>query len=76
LAAGHLDPQGDVTVESVSPDRTIPAPLPWQAAFPELQSYGGCAWYWGSVDLTMRSRLSPSFLAELLRQASAHGAFA
>src|SRR5713226_6720836 len=48
----QLDPQGEVTVESLSPDRTITVPLPWQAAFPELQSYSGYAWYRCSVDLT------------------------
>jgi beta-galactosidase/beta-glucuronidase len=48
----QLDPRGDLTVESLSPDRTIHVPLPWQAAFPELQAYSGYAWYRCRVDLT------------------------
>lgn len=47
--AGHwqfqIDPAGLIGIDSLAPDRTIPVPLPWQAAFPELQAYSGYAWY-------------------------------
>ncbi len=40
-----LDPDGRMTVEALTLDREIPVPLPWQAAFPDLQQYSGYAWY-------------------------------
>ena len=47
----QLDPAGALDVESIDPDRTIPVPLPWQAAFPELRRYGGYAWYRRTVEV-------------------------
>ena len=47
----QVDPHGDVTVASLNPDRHIQVPLPWQAAFPDLQRYSGYAWYSRSFDL-------------------------
>src|SRR5215203_1215572 len=47
----QLDPEGSVTVGSLNPDRQIQVPMPWQAAFPELQSYSGYGWYSRSVDV-------------------------
>src|SRR5215210_687814 len=47
----QLDPEGSLTVESLTPDREIKVPLPWQAAFPELRTYRGYAWYILSIDL-------------------------
>ncbi|MFN8472694.1 MAG: glycoside hydrolase family 2 TIM barrel-domain containing protein [Anaerolineae bacterium] len=47
----QLDPSGTVTIESLSPDREIPVPLPWQAAFPDLERYSGYAWYRRAVDV-------------------------
>jgi hypothetical protein len=47
----QLDPEGSISVESLNPDREIPVPLPWQAAFPELQQYSGYAWYRRAFDL-------------------------
>lgn len=41
----QLDPTGALTVETLQPDREICVPLPWQAAFPELATYIGYAWY-------------------------------
>ncbi len=41
----QLDPEGAVHVGNLAPDRPITVPLPWQAAFPELESYSGYAWY-------------------------------
>ena len=41
----QLDPAGALDVKSIDPDRTIPVPLPWQAAYPELRRYAGYAWY-------------------------------
>lgn len=46
-----LDPEGSRDVTSLSLDRAITVPLPWQAAFPELQHYSGYAWYRRTVDL-------------------------
>ena len=46
-----LDPEGTGDVTSLSLDRTITVPLPWQAAFPELQHYSGYAWYRRTLDL-------------------------
>src|SRR5258708_4331587 len=57
----QTDPQGDLQVETLSPDREIQVPLPWQAALPQLEHYSGFAWY--------RSKISidPSWLSgELL----------
>ncbi len=48
----QLDPTGSRTVESLAPDREIPVPLPWQAAFPDLEQYSGYAWYRRYVNLT------------------------
>ena len=47
----QIDPNDRITIDSLAPDRTIPVPLPWQAAFPELQTYSGTAWYRCAVDL-------------------------
>ncbi len=47
----QVDPEGTLTVGSLAPDRTIKAPLPWQAAFPDLQQYGGYAWYRTAISL-------------------------
>jgi len=47
----QLDPQGRLTHATLAPDQTIAVPLPWQAAFPELQQYSGYAWYRRSIDL-------------------------
>lgn len=41
----QLDPEGSLRADTLQPDRTIPVPLPWQAAFPELREYSGYAWY-------------------------------
>jgi hypothetical protein len=41
----QVDPAGVLDVKSIDPDRTIPVPLPWQAAIPELRRYAGYAWY-------------------------------
>ncbi len=41
----QLDPEGRLTSHQLQPDREIPVPLPWQAAFPELRTYSGYAWY-------------------------------
>lgn len=53
--SGHwsfqLDPEGTLQCQSIQPDRQIPVPLPMQAAFPELQRYGGYAWYRTTFDL-------------------------
>jgi hypothetical protein len=47
----QLDPAGTLTVHTLEPDRLIPVPLPWQAAFPELQAYSGYAWYRRAVEV-------------------------
>lgn len=53
--AGHwqfqIDPNDLINIDTLAPDRTIPVPLPWQAAFPELQPYSGYAWYRHEFDL-------------------------
>jgi hypothetical protein len=41
----QLDPDGLLNLESFQPERTIPVPMPIQAAFPELQRYSGHMWY-------------------------------
>jgi Glycosyl hydrolases family 2, sugar binding domain/Glycosyl hydrolases family 2, TIM barrel domain/Glycosyl hydrolases family 2 len=41
----QLDPDGELGPGSIRPDRTIPVPMPWQAAFPDLRRYAGYAWY-------------------------------
>ncbi len=46
-----IDPDGAAHIDHLPLDRTIPVPLPWQAAFPELESYSGYAWYACNVDL-------------------------
>lgn len=51
----QLDPDGSLTVETLSPDREIPVPLPWQVAFPDLAPYSGYAWYHRSFDLDAES---------------------
>ena len=40
-----LDPDGTLGVDTLETDQQIPVPMPWQAAFPELQQYSGYAWY-------------------------------
>ncbi len=47
----QLDPSGTLTVDSLAPDREIPVPMPWQAAFPDLQQYSGYAWYRRMLDI-------------------------
>jgi hypothetical protein len=49
--AFQLDPTGSLAMDEISPDREIPVPLPWQAAFPELSEYSGYAWYARSFDV-------------------------
>src|SRR5450432_2654015 len=46
LRPEQLQPDGDI-----KPDRQITVPLPWQAALPELERYGGYAWYQRTFDL-------------------------
>lgn len=46
-----LDPDGTSDVSSLSLDRAITVPMPWQAVFPELQQYSGYAWYRRTVDI-------------------------
>lgn len=46
-----IDPQGSLSPKTIQPDRQITVPLPWQAAFPELEHYAGYAWYRRRVDL-------------------------
>lgn len=41
----QLDPSGTLEVNQLQPDRTIPVPMPIQAAFPELRRYSGYVWY-------------------------------
>jgi hypothetical protein len=41
----QLDPEGLLEAATLAPDRQIQVPMPWQAAFPELQQYSGYAWY-------------------------------
>src|SRR6476661_10793837 len=41
----QLDPQGQLKTADLAPDREIQVPLPWQAAFGELENYSGFAWY-------------------------------
>ncbi|MBZ0287864.1 MAG: glycoside hydrolase family 2, partial [Anaerolineae bacterium] len=47
----QIDPEGLVRVDHLTPDREIPVPLPWQAAFPELETYSGYAWYVRDVEV-------------------------
>jgi hypothetical protein len=47
----QIDPDDLISIDSLAPDRTIPVPMPWQAVFPELQTYSGFAWYRRAVDL-------------------------
>ncbi|HUS14007.1 MAG TPA: glycoside hydrolase family 2 TIM barrel-domain containing protein [Chloroflexia bacterium] len=47
----QLDPDGVLTLDTLAPDRAIPVPLPWQAAFPDLQQYSGYAWYRTGFDV-------------------------
>jgi hypothetical protein len=39
----QTDPDGQLTVQTLQLSQTIPVPLPWQAAHPDLQKYGGYA---------------------------------
>jgi beta-galactosidase/beta-glucuronidase len=47
----QIDPDDLISIDSLAPDRTIPVPMPWQAVFPELQTYSGFAWYRRAFDL-------------------------
>jgi hypothetical protein len=47
----QVDPQGTLTPNTLTPDRQIPVPMPWQVVFPELQQYGGYAWYRVGFDI-------------------------
>jgi hypothetical protein len=59
--AFQLDPEGVLEESALQPDRKIPVPMPWQAAFPELSRYSGYAWY------QHRFELSPDWMTgELL----------
>lgn len=51
----QVDPNGVLGSGSLQPDRTITVPLPWQAAFPELQRYSGYAWYRRMVEIDAAS---------------------
>ena len=76
----QLDPEGLVRVDHLTPDRAIQVPLPWQVAFPELETYSGYAWYVRDIDLDeagcgarwqhfyrSRSRLKFQYLPERLQ---------
>ncbi len=41
----QLDPDGLMRVDQRTAERSIPVPLPWQAADPALEKYSGYAWY-------------------------------
>lgn len=41
----QLDSEGTVTIDKFNPERQIPVPLPWQAAFADLTHYSGFGWY-------------------------------
>lgn len=45
------DPEGSLQVQDLAPDRSIVVPMPWQAAFPELEKYSGYAWYLREIEL-------------------------
>lgn len=45
------DPDGQLTLGDFTPSHIIPVPMPWQAAFPEMQQYGGWAWYLHEFDV-------------------------
>src|SRR5258708_38618725 len=47
----QVDPDGAITVQTLAPEREIRVPLPWQAAFSDLEHYSGYAWYRTRVDL-------------------------
>jgi len=47
----QLDPAGTLDPDTLNPDRAIPVPMPWQAAFPDLRQYGGYAWYRRTADI-------------------------
>jgi hypothetical protein len=47
----QVDPEGMLSVESITPDREIVVPMPWQAVFADLIKYSGYAWYRRSFDL-------------------------
>jgi len=49
----HPDPTGDLTLATFIPSRSIPVPLPWQAAFPDLQRYSGWAWYQRTFEIDL-----------------------
>lgn len=46
-----IDPEGTSSIHEASLDRHIDVPMPWQAAFPDLQQYSGYAWYRRTIDL-------------------------
>jgi beta-galactosidase/beta-glucuronidase len=41
----QIDPNGVLELDDLTPTTTIPVPMPWQAALPELRLYSGYAWY-------------------------------
>src|SRR3954471_24218426 len=45
------DAEGTMQVETLTLNREIPVPMPWQAAFPDLERYSGYAWYRTTIDL-------------------------
>lgn len=46
------DPDGTLTADTLQPTQTITVPLPWQAAFPEMERYGGYAWYQRNIEIS------------------------
>ena len=47
----QLDPAGELAAAALQPDRSITVPMPWQAAFADLQRYSGYAWYQRNLDI-------------------------
>ncbi|MHB8626916.1 MAG: glycoside hydrolase family 2 protein [Aggregatilineales bacterium] len=47
----QVDPKGTIIPSTLAPDRQLTVPLPWQAAFPDLETYSGYAWYRHTIQL-------------------------
>ena len=47
----QLDPDGTLTPNQITSERSITVPLPWQTEYPELQQYSGYAWYIKPFDI-------------------------
>ncbi|HEX2619688.1 MAG TPA: glycoside hydrolase family 2 TIM barrel-domain containing protein, partial [Phototrophicaceae bacterium] len=45
------DPDNQLSVHNLTLSRSIPVPLPWQAAFADMQMYSGYAWYQRDFEL-------------------------